>query len=341
MANQVPDFNQLMKIAKQVASNMEPPPGIKKGKQITEKDMSGIFGHVAQNVAKVMTPELMSSIQETEASTSSDVPPLESKISLKPEKKEKKKRVVEIESDDGSDEDPINLRTKDMHFTLSVTLEEIYNGAKKKLAIRRQVLNSDSSVVDEKKKLSIKVEPGMIDEQTIRFNHMSDEKKGHATGDVVVSIDIEEHECFVRDGNNLLTEYEVSISDCYKPVFYIKHLNGQLIKVTGDPVDFFNEDDELKKVQGLGMPLLGEPGKFGDLFIRFKFTNETKTLTDEQFELVKTLFPPKLKLPELGSEEVVEKHFEMVTESDLEFLEDSDSDDSEYDSEEESDSEED
>ena len=38
MTDQVPDFNQLMKIAKQVASNMEPPPGIKKGKQITEKD---------------------------------------------------------------------------------------------------------------------------------------------------------------------------------------------------------------------------------------------------------------------------------------------------------------
>lgn len=340
MADQVPDFNQLMKIAKQVASNMEPPPGIKKGKQITEKDMSGIFGHVAQNVAKAMTPELMDSLQQTKGSASSDAPQIESKVSLEPEKKEKKKRVVEIESDDSSEDDPINPRTKDMNFTLSVTLEEVYNGAKKKLAIRRQKLDSDGSMVDEKKKLSIKVEPGMIDEQTIRFNHMADEKKGHETGDVVVSIDIEEHEYFVRDGNNLLVEHEVSIFDCYKPVFYLKHLNGHMVRVTGDPIDFFSEDDELKKVPGLGMPIIGEPGKFGDLFIRFKFTNDTKNLSDEQLELVKSLFPSKLKVPELDSEEVVEKQFEMVTESDLEFLDDSDSDyDSDEDSE-ESDSEE-
>ena len=340
MADQVPDFNQLMKIAKQVASNMEPPPGIKNGKRITEKDMSGIFGHVAQNVAKAMTPEIMDSLQQTKGSTSSVTPKIESKVSLEPEKKEKKKRVVEIESDDSSEDDPINPRTKDMNFTLSVTLEEIYNGAKKKLAIRRQKLESDGSFVDEKKKLSIKIEPGMIDEQTIRFNHMADEKKGHETGDVVVSIDIEEHEYFVRDGNNLLVEHEVSIYDCYKPIFYIKHLNGHVIKITGDQIDFFSEDDELKKVPGLGMPLISEPGKFGDLFIRFKFINDTKNLTDEQLEIVKSLFPSKLKVLDISTEELIEKQFEMVTESDLEFLDDSDSEYDSDDDSEESDSEE-
>ncbi len=331
MAEQVPDFNKLMSIAKQVASNMEPPPGIKKGKNMTEKDMSGIFGHVAKNVAKAMTPEVLQSLQEE----SSETPIVESKISLESNKKEKKKRIVEIESGDSSEEDPINPRTKDMHFTLSVTLEEVYAGAKKKLAIRRQKLNQDNSLTEEKKKLSIKIEPGVIDEQTIRFNHMSDECKGYETGDVVVSIDIEEHGHFIRDGNNLLTEYELSIYDCYKPEFCLKHLNGKLLKITGDTIDFFSEDDELKKVPGLGMPIIGEPGKFGDLFIRFKFVNDSKNLTAEQLEILKDIFPSKLKVPTLENEEVIEKQFEMVTESDLEFLEDSE-DDSDYDSEESS-----
>lgn len=339
MADQVPDFNKLMKIAQQVASNMEPPPQIKNGKKLTESDMSGLFGHVAQNVAKAMTPELIESVGESSSSAPPASPIVDSKISL--ESKKKKKRVVEIESDESSEEDIINPRTKDMNFTLAVSLEEIYNGAKKKLAIRRQKLNSDGSITDEKKKLSIKIEPGMIDEQTIRFNHMADEKKGCETGDVVVSLDVEEHSDFIRDGNNLLIERELSFSDTFSPVFYVKHLNGKTLKITGDQLDAFNEDDELKKVPGMGMPLLGEPGKFGDLFIRIKCVNDVK-LTEEQIKTLKTIFPSKLSEPEgLSDEDITEAMFEMVTESDLEFLEDSDDSDEDYtDSEEDSDSEE-
>lgn len=323
MAEQVPDFNKLMKIAQQVASNMEPPPQIKKGRMLSESEMSGLFGHVAQNVAKAMTPELLESVsKENDNTTSPGI--LQSKISLKSEKKEKKKRVVEIESDESSEEDPINLRTKDMHFTLAVSLEEVYNGTKKKLAIRRTKVNSDGTTYEEKKKLSIKIEPGMIDEQTIRFNHMADEKKGYETGDVVVSLDIEEHPEFIRDGNNLLLEKEISFSDTFVPVFYINHVNGKMLKVTGDQIDVFNEDDELKKVPGLGMPVLGESGNFGDLFIRIKCVNNVK-LTAEQIETLKTIFPSKISEPaDLDKVEIFEAQFEMVTDSDLEFLEDSD-----------------
>lgn len=325
MADQIPDFNKLMKIAQQVASNMEPPPQIKKGKKMTEQDMSGLFGHVAQNVAKVMTPELMQSVSETHVSDNKELKPItESKISLDM-KKEKKKRVVEIESDESSEEDTVNPRTKDMHFTLTVSLEEIYSGSKKKLAIRRQRLDSNNSIIEEKKKLSIKIEPGMIDEQIIRFNHMADEKSGCETGDVVVSLDIEEHSDFIRDGNNLLLEREISFSDSFSPVFYIKHLNGKTFKITGDSLNVFNEDDELKKVPGLGMPILGEAGKFGDLFIRIKCVNDTK-LAEDHIDILRTIFPSKILVPEVSPEDLIEKNFEMVTESDLEFLEDSDSD---------------
>jgi len=328
MADQVPDFNKLFKIAQQVATNMEPPPQLRKGKKNNvELDINGVFSHVAKNISKAMTPEIIEDMSGMGSIT--EVPDVSnSKVSLK---SEKKKRVVEIESDDDSEEDPVNPRTKDMNFTLSITLEEAYKGAKKKLAIRRQKLNSEGKLEEEKKKLSIKIDPGVIDEQTVRFNHMADEKSGYETGDVVVSLDIEEHPEFVRDGNNLLIEKEISISDSFNPILYIKHINGKMLKVTGDPIDVFNEDDELKKICGLGMPISGEPGKFGDLFIRFKCVNDFK-LTDEQITTLKTIFPSKIEVPNLEEEEVVEQVFEMVTESDLEFLEDSDSDESYEDS---------
>jgi DnaJ-class molecular chaperone len=348
---QLPDFSQIMKIAQQVASQIEPPSELKTGKKLSEEDMTSAISKITQSVTNVVNPDMLSSIMTTKKQgkkkvVSEPVKPEDSKICfditdtvddidapvVKKEKKEKKKRVVEIESGDSEDDDPIAPRTKDMTFTLSVSLEELYNGGKKKLALRRQKIANDGSYDEEKKKLSIKIEKGMIDEQTIRFNKMADEKQGYETGDVVVTLDVEEHEEFIRDGNNLLLEKEISISEAYNPVVYIKHLNGKTLKVVGEPFDIFGEEDDmLKKITGMGMPIMGEPGNYGDLFVRFKCVNKTK-ITPEIVEILSRIFPPLLEKPEVEDSELVEKQFEMVTETDLEFLDDSDSD---YDSDEE------
>lgn len=340
---QLPDFSQIMKIAQKVASQIEPPAELKSGKKLSEEEMTSAISKITQSVTEVVKPEILtqgmsSKKQGKQRAVSAPVKPEDSKICFDvtdeqvQTKKEKKKRVVEIESDDSDEDDPIAPRTKDMTFTLSVSLEELYNGAKKKLALRRQKIDSDGSYEEEKKKLAIRIEPGMIDEQTIRFNKMADEKQGYETGDVVVTLDVEEHPEFIRDGNNLLLEKEISISEAYNPVVYIKHLNGKTFKVTGEPFDIFgDEDDMLKKISGAGMPVLGEPGNFGDLFVRFKCVNKTK-ITPEIIEVLSRIFPPLLEKPEVDDSEVVEKEFEMVTETDLEFLEDSDED---YDSEDE------
>ena len=363
--NQLPDFNKIMQLAQQVATQIEPPESLKSGKQLTPNDMTNVIGQITKSVSQVMTPEMMNSFgnksnkkqgkQKTKEANPNLDSVQESKISfdvsdddtklhknstkkleceeINPDdnsKSSKKPRFVEIESDDSDDNDPIAPRTKDMTFTLSVTLEELYNGTKKKLALRRQKIDKDGSYDEEKKKLSIKIQRGMIDEQTIRFNHMADEKQGYETGDVVVNLDVEEHAVFVRDGNNLLLEKEISLSEAYNPIVYVKHLNGKILKISGEPFDIFSDDDDLlKKVTGAGMPVLDEPGNYGDLFIRFKCVNKTK-ITPEVVEVLSSLFPPLLIIPDISETEVIEKHFELVTESDLDFLESDD----EYDSDE-------
>ena len=350
---QLPDFSQIMKIAQKVASQIEAPAELKSGKKLSEEEMTSAISQITKSVSEVVSPDMLtpgmspdmltpgmsSKKQGKQRVVSAPVKPEDSKICFDiPEgsenKKEKKKRVVEIESDDSEDDsDPIAPCTKDMAFTLSVSLEELYNGAKKKLALRRQKIDTDGSYEEEKKKLAIKIEPGMIDEQTIRFNKMADEKQGFETGDVVVTLDVEEHPEFIRDGNNLLLEKEISISEAYNPLVYIKHLNGQIFKVKGEPFDIFGDDDDmLKKISGAGMPILGEPGKFGDLFVRFKCVNKVK-ITQEIIDVLTKFFPPLLEKPEVDDESnVVEKQFEVVTETDLEFLDDSED---EYDSEDE------
>ena len=371
MDREIPDFAKIMKMAQEVASKIEPPESLKNG-QINQEDMSDVIAKIGKSVGEIITPDMLTgggiNINEKPncnpkknkkngkskiSFSTSDIADITDEIPQKEEKKsdekkkpdEKKKsdekrktRYVEIDStDEDSDVDPTVPRTKDMTFTLSVTLDELFTGAKKKLALRRKTLDKDGSYEEEKKKLSIKIEPGMIEEQVIRFNHMADEKQGYETGDVVVTLDVEDHPEFTRIGNDLIIEREISFSEAYDPVVYIKHLNGKKYKITGSSIEIFNNLDEelLKKIPGLGMPIAGETNEYGDMYIKFTCVNKTK-ITKDILDQLKVIFPSLTKEIELDeNESFIEEEFEMVTESDLEYLE-SDSD-SDYDSDEDSD----
>jgi hypothetical protein len=347
-----PDMSQIMKMAQQVASSIEPPPELSQGNvNPTEIDMNKMIQQVTSQVSKMVTPDMISkmggnikepkktprekAVKAIKAQQAASIPPEESKISFKvesPEKKKTNKSKMKIEEvlDSDSDCDPINPRTKDMMFTMDVTLEDLYNGKKKKLAIRRQKLDGDSAT-EEKKKISVTIEKGMIDEQTIRFNKLADEKQGYETGDVVIILSLQEHDVFERDGNNLIIEKEISLFESYNPCVYLTHLDGRVLKITGEKMDVLDEEfDTFKKVTGEGMPITGEPGKFGDLFIRFKCVLP-QSFNKSQMDQLALLFP-KINEP-IENETIVHKELELVTESDLEFLDDSDSEyDSEYDS---------
>ena len=55
----------------------------------------------------------------------------------------------------------------------------------------------------------------MFDEQVITFNKQADEKEGYETGDIVITLCCAEHDEFEREGNNLLIEKEISLSEAY------------------------------------------------------------------------------------------------------------------------------
>ena len=358
---QFPDFAKIMKIAQQVASKIDPPPELKSGRVLTEDEMNRAITSLTKSVTEAVTPDMFESVNKKTYNNKPNKKMGKNELVLKKEnskisfgtetileenevvsekdtqhtkssKKEGKKRVVEIESDGSDDLDNGSQRTNDMSFTLSVKLEELYNGTRKKLAIRRQKIGDNGNYIEDKKKLAIKIEPGMHEDQVIRFNRLADEKVGYETGDVVVSLDVEEHPYFMRDGNNLLIEKEISLAESYNPIVYIEHLNGKTLKVIGEPLNVFSDEDTmLKKVPGCGMPIIGEKNKFGDLFIKFKCVNKT-VITPDIIEVLNKLFPPLVVIPDVKESDLIEKKLENVTESDLEFF---DSDTDEYDSEEE------
>lgn len=317
-----PNMNEIFKMAQQVASQMTP----EQRNMDPSMDMGKMIQEVTKSVTKIVTPEF---VQKMSGGSNNEVPK-----NLSPTKNSRKSKIQEI-NDCDDDCDPIAPRTKDLHFTMNVTLDELYNGKKKKLSVRRQVLQPDGTTVEEKKKIQVNIEKGMIDEQVIRFNKLSDEKKGYETGDIVITLCLDEHSTFERDGNNLIIEKEISLYESYNPVIYINHLDSRVLKITGERMDLFGEDfDTFKKITGEGMPVYGEPNKKGDLFIRFKCVLP-QTFDEDKLRTLESLFPKLNIEPSTSSETViVEKSLELVSESDLEFLDDSSD---EYDSESESD----
>lgn len=352
-------MDEIVKMAQQVASNI--------AQNQTEPmdpknmDMSKVISQVTNSVSKMITPEMIEKMSgqmgvgQTEAISkdpnskkikskiSFDDDEVSDKKSLKHKKNSSYSSIEELDDESDSEFKPLAPRTKDLHFTLNVTLEELYAGKTKKLAVRRKRLVTDGkkkTLVEEKKKITVNIEPGMFDEQVITFNKQADEKDGYETGDIVITLCCSEHDEFDREGNNLLIEKEISLSEAYDCKMTITHLDGSELNITSNQINPFGEELECyRKLKGFGMPIYGSDNEeYGDLIIKFKPTLPDN-LTSQQLVTLNELFPKINVIKELPEDKNHE--LELATESDFEYSdsEDDDSDDDSDYSDEESDEE--
>ena len=310
------NMDQIINMAQKIAKDITSENG---NKPLDPKnlDMSKIFTQVTENVSKIAsTPEFMNQMNpELQNSVDNKVNQKKSKINLNPV------------------EETLQQRTKDLHFTLNVTLEELYTGKTKKLAVRRKRIiqtGDNKEIVEEKKKLTVVIEPGMHDDQVITFNNEADEKEGYETGDIIITLSCSENEIFTRDGNNLIIEKEISLYEIFKPEFNLNLINGKSINIKSTPINIFGDElESYRKLVGYGMPILNT-SDFGDLIILFKPVFPS-SINDEGLEQLKKIFPP---VNVINGEIDKYEQLEIVTESDFELSDDSD--DSEDESEDES-----
>ena len=59
--DQTPDFAQIMKIAQQVASQIETPAGLTKGGEMNPEEMTKVLGQITKSVGEIVTPEMLAS----------------------------------------------------------------------------------------------------------------------------------------------------------------------------------------------------------------------------------------------------------------------------------------
>ena len=227
-------------------------------------------------------------------------------------------------------------KTKDLYFDLPVTLEELYKGKTKKINVKRKRTyeQSDGSfkLVEEKNSLSVHISSGMKNNHHIVFHNEADQIPGFDIGDVIIVLKEQPHASYLRCGDDLFLNSNISISELYYFDASIQLLNGEFLRLQNQQGDLLTEYNSIRKVSGYGMPIEGTQ-LYGDLFIQFNIVPRTETfpsITD-----VRAIFPPLNELKDDTAEAFVLLPLDDKDYCKLDMFEEDDEDDEEDDDEEE------
>lgn len=362
------DINQLMKSAQQLAQNMS----LENNGELDKMDINQMFEHVSSSLfntmeqsgnkidsaskeqMKVLSRTMLGQVldnvdnagtqQTEEKNFQSDIDLSGAKQNIDKIPVNNNDQMEVLDSDEEADE--IKPYVEDLKYKLQVSLDEVYTGKVKKLAITRERIVG-KSINKEKRKFEIPIIPGMKNGQEIRFNREGNEKLGHLSGDVVVSVEINGHDTFERIGSNIFTVKNISLYESYAAgrgdiKIVIKHLNGidYVLKTDGQPL---HTKDGARKIKGCGMPVYDKnrnnKQKYGDMYVRFNLILPSHFEGDNVLTIIEKLFPTLdenkdsiLKSDAKYTSNMKEILLDEITKEDMEQLEyedESSSDDSE------------
>jgi len=122
-------------------------------------------------------------------------------------------------------------------------------------------------VVNGERMIDVWVEKGMPDGATIEFENQADERPDRAAGHVVFRIVTLPDQRFVRKGDDLHLEMNISLLEALVGFQRsIVHLDGRTVQLKKKTV---TSPGEVMRVPGEGMPQHNNSSKNGDLYVRF------------------------------------------------------------------------
>ncbi|PAN03819.1 hypothetical protein PAHAL_1G023200 [Panicum hallii] len=158
--------------------------------------------------------------------------------------------------------------------TLPCTLEELYNGTKRKMKITRNVAKPDGRVEVETEVLAVEVSPGWKKGTKITFPNKGDKLHGQLAQDLTFILDLKPHDVYTLDGNNLLVKKEIPLVDALSgTAINLRTLDGRNLPVRVEEVVRPGYEVVLENE---GWPIRKEPGKKGNLVIRFDVAFPTR-----------------------------------------------------------------
>lgn len=162
----------------------------------------------------------------------------------------------------------------------------------------------------EKKVLEIYIPRGAREGERITLEGEADQVPDQIPGDIVFTLEEEEHDIFQRAGDDLSAELNVTLAEALTGFsrVVLKHLDGRGISITHPPGKVL-EPGQVLKVEGEGMPLKKTDMK-GDLYLVVKilFPENGWTNDEATFATLKKIL--KEDVPEITATEVDEVEFD-------------------------------
>uniref|UniRef100_A0A915AF99 Uncharacterized protein n=2 Tax=Parascaris univalens TaxID=6257 RepID=A0A915AF99_PARUN len=264
-------------------------------------------------------------------------------------------------------------KVRDMIHQLPVTLEQLYNGAVKKLKVSRHVVcakcegaggakgsvmqcsnckgrgvqihvmqiapgmvqqtqstcsvcKGEGEVIPEKDRckqcngqkkvrnetiLEVHIDKGMKDGQKIVFSGQGDQEVGITPGDVVIILDEQPHQTFVRKGANLVMQIDLNLVEalcgCTK---YVMTLDNRYLIFSLLPGEVVKHGD-IRTIMSEGMPRYKNPFEKGDLLVQFAI-HFPKSISPNKIEQLKSLLPDRVE--PIIPDDAEEVDLEIITE---------------------------
>lgn len=119
---------------------------------------------------------------------------------------------------------------------------------------------------DDEIQLVIDLQAGMMENDVVKFEQVTDEAVGHIAGDLIFKIIQEPHDIFTRSGDDLHMALKISLLDSlvgFKTT--VVHLDNHIVEISKSDVTYCSE---VMKIPDEGMPKKSGKGK-GDLYVTF------------------------------------------------------------------------
>eukprot|EP00775_Hariotina_reticulata_P009080 gene9080-9250_t len=180
------------------------------------------------------------------------------------------------------------VKDKPITRQLGCTLEELYSGSTRKMKITRSIFDgSGRQARMEEEILEVNIKPGWKKGTKVTFPKKGDERPGHIAADMVFVIEEKPHARFKRDGDDLLLQKRLSLSEALCGCeFAVQTLDNRVLTISTR--DEIIQPQSTKIIRGEGMPISKFPGQKGNLVIKFDvvFPRQLNSSQKEQIRML-------------------------------------------------------
>lgn len=154
-------------------------------------------------------------------------------------------------------------RNRTLNAQATITLEEAFYG--------KELLANITLPDGVDQMLSVKIPPGIQDGTTLRLSGMGEDTvKGVPRGDIHLTVRINPHNIFTRQGDDLVTELTLPVWDAILGnTIKLKTIDNRELEITINPG---TQPDQTLSIQGAGMPNMNNPRFKGRLLLKLKFS---------------------------------------------------------------------